>query len=602
MRWKMLILSVVALMCSHCLLAQVAADCANAIPICNNTPVNAGTMGYGSDDFNGAATSGCLEQTVTGVIESNSAWYRFRTGAAGELGINIGFDTSEDWDFALYRASGCNNLGDPVRCNFFDNQDQEAFMGIGEDPTGNPGSVLYEDWLQVQPGEDYYLLINNFSNNNSGFSIQFSGQIFVTNPFDALDCAIVNNLLGPPIAACDNQNVVLDATTPNVLSYTWFMDTGSGFQPIAGETGPTLQALVSALYRVEVITLSMNNIISDVQVGFSTAPTTNPVPDEVICSDLAVFDLSVKDAGALGTQDPNEVSVSYHPTMADAVNGTNALPFQYPVQAGSYTIYVRTTSVQNSNCFDASEQFQLNVVESPVLDFPAEVFICEASSGILIGETSPNPQFTYAWDSGESSASISVSQPGSYTLTATNTVSGQIDCITSRTVTLVVSETPRITDVIIQDLQPQNRVEVITDINGNFEYQLDSGPFQASNIFGDVTPGMHTVTINDLNGCGMVTENITVVGFPKFFTPNGDGANDLWHIIGVSTLSNPVVHVFDRYGKLLKQLNQNSAGWDGTYNGRELPSSDYWFKLSYSDNLGQQVEARFINTHFSLRR
>jgi len=598
----MLILSVVALMCSHCLLAQVAADCANAIPICNNTPVNAGTMGYGSDDFNGAATSGCLEQTVTGVIESNSAWYRFRTGAAGELGINIGFDTSEDWDFALYRASGCNNLGDPVRCNFFDNQDQEAFMGIGEDPTGNPGSVLYEDWLQVQPGEDYYLLINNFSNNNSGFSIQFSGQIFVTNPFDALDCAIVNNLLGPPIAACDNQNVVLDATTPNVLSYTWFMDTGSGFQPIAGETGPTLQALVSALYRVEVITLSMNNIISDVQVGFSTAPTTNPVPDEVICSDLAVFDLSVKDAGALGTQDPNEVSVSYHPTMADAVNGTNALPFQYPVQAGSYTIYVRTTSVQNSNCFDASEQFQLNVVESPVLDFPAEVFICEASSGILIGETSPNPQFTYAWDSGESSASISVSQPGSYTLTATNTVSGQIDCITSRTVTLVVSETPRITDVIIQDLQPQNRVEVITDINGNFEYQLDSGPFQASNIFGDVTPGMHTVTINDLNGCGMVTENITVVGFPKFFTPNGDGANDLWHIIGVSTLSNPVVHVFDRYGKLLKQLNQNSAGWDGTYNGRELPSSDYWFKLSYSDNLGQQVEARFINTHFSLRR
>ncbi|HMB63703.1 MAG TPA: T9SS type B sorting domain-containing protein [Eudoraea sp.] len=602
MRWKMLILSVVALMCSHCLLAQVAADCANAIPICNNTPVNAGTMGYGSDDFNGAATSGCLEQTVTGVIESNSAWYRFRTGAAGELGINIGFDTSEDWDFALYRASGCNNLGDPVRCNFFDNQDQEAFMGIGEDPTGNPGSVLYEDWLQVQPGEDYYLLINNFSNNNSGFSIQFSGQIFVTNPFDALDCAIVNNLLGPPIAACDNQNVVLDATTPNVLSYTWFMDTGSGFQPIAGETGPTLQALVSALYRVEVITLSMNNIISDVQVGFSTAPTTNPVPDEVICSDLAVFDLSVKDAGALGMQDPNEVSVSYHPTMADAVNGTNALPFQYPVQAGSYTIYVRTTSVQNSNCFDASEQFQLNVVESPVLDFPAEVFICEASSGILIGETSPNPQFTYAWDSGESSASISVSQPGSYTLTATNTVSGQIDCITSRTVTLVVSETPRITDVIIQDLQPQNRVEVITDINGNFEYQLDSGPFQASNIFGDVTPGMHTVTINDLNGCGMVTENITVVGFPKFFTPNGDGANDLWHIIGVSTLSNPVVHVFDRYGKLLKQLNQNSAGWDGTYNGRELPSSDYWFKLSYSDNLGQQVEARFINTHFSLRR
>ncbi|WKX74852.1 hypothetical protein [Zobellia laminariae] len=63
--------------------AQVSSDCSNAIPICNNTPVNGGTTGFGIDDFNSAATSGCLEQTLSGVIESNSAWYRFRTGASG---------------------------------------------------------------------------------------------------------------------------------------------------------------------------------------------------------------------------------------------------------------------------------------------------------------------------------------------------------------------------------------------------------------------------------------------------------------------------------------------------------------------------------------
>ncbi|WP_265243752.1 T9SS type B sorting domain-containing protein [Muriicola sp. Z0-33] len=583
-------------------MAQIAADCTNAIPICSNTPVNSGTVGYGIDDFNGAAMSGCLEQTVTGFIESNSAWYRFRTGAAGELGFNIGFDTSEDWDFALYRASDCGSLGDPVRCNFFDNQDQEAYMGVGEDPTGSPNTFLYEDWLQVQPGEDYYLLINNFSNSNSGFSIQFSGNIFVTNPFDALDCAIVNNLLGSPIAACDNQNVILDATMPDVVSYTWYMDTGSGFQTIVGETGPTLQALVSALYRVEVITISMNNVISDVQVGFSSAPTTSPVADEIGCSDIGVFDLSLKDAEALGTQDPNEVVVTYHSTMADATAGSNPLQTQYPVNIGSETIFVRTSSVQNPDCFDASEQFNLNIVATAVLSFPDEVFICEASSGILIGETSPDAQFAYSWDTGENNPSIMVTQAGDYTLTATNSQTGQIDCISIRTVTVIVSETPEITEVLVDGLQQNNRVEVITNISGNLEFQLDGGAFQTSNIFNNVAPGAHIVTVNDLGGCGMDTENIVVVGFPKFFTPNGDGANDLWQIIGISTLSNPVVHVFDRYGKLIKQLNQSSLGWDGTFNGTALPSSDYWFKLSYTDASGQTVQAKFINNHFSLRR
>ena len=602
MKWITFAISVISLFASHCLVAQIAVDCVNAIPICNNTPVNSGTVGYGVDDFGGAAISGCLEQTVTGFIESNSAWYRFRTGAAGELGFNIGFDTSEDWDFALYRASDCGNLGDPVRCNFFDNQDQEAYMGVGEDPSGSTSTFLYEDWLQVQPGEDYYLLINNFSNSNSGFSIQFSGNIFVTNPFDALDCAIVNNLLGPPIAACDNQNVILDATTPNVVSYTWYMDTGAGFQPILGETGPTLQVLGSALYRVEVITMSMNNVISDVQVGFTTAPTTGPVSDEVACSDIEYFDLSQKDVEALGTQNPNEVMVTYHNSMADAVSGSNPLPVQYPVNVGSQTIYVRTGSVQNPNCFDASEQFNLNIVPTATLNFPDEVFICEASSGILIGETNPDSQFAYSWDTGQTSASITVTQAGNYTLTATNSLTGQIDCISSRTVRVSVSETPEITEVIVEGLQQSNRVELLTNISGNLEFQLDGGAFQSSNIFDNVAPGMHTVTVNDPGGCGMDSESIVVVGFPKFFTPNGDGANDFWHIIGVGTLSNPVVHIFDRYGKLIKQLNQNSTGWDGSYNGSALPSSDYWFKLSYTDASGQTVEARYINNHFSLRR
>ncbi|MEM7380022.1 MAG: T9SS type B sorting domain-containing protein [Bacteroidota bacterium] len=600
MKYWCLVLAVVAFFGSQCISAQISVDCGNAIPICSNTPVNGGTQGYGIDDFNGAVSSGCLEQTVTGAIESNSAWYRFRTGAAGQLGFNIGFDTSEDWDFALYRATDCNNLGDPVRCNFFDNQDQEAFMGVGEDPSGSTNSYLYEDWLQVSAGEDYYLFINNFSNSNSGFSIQFSGQIFETNPHDALDCSIINNLLGPPLAACDNETVILDATTSGAISYTWYNDLGSGYQVITGQTSATLTVTQSAMYRVEIVT-SGANIISDVQVAFTTAPTTFAVGDEIVCSEITNFDLSTKDSEALGTQSPTEYVVSYHSSSADATAGVNALAVDYLLNPGSETIFVRTTSAANPNCFDASSSFQLNVVETPPINFQTEVFICEASNGIAIGPASPNPHFTYLWDTGETSSSIFVSQAGTYSLTITNNQSG-ISCIANADITLVVSETPRITEVIIDDLQADNRVEILTDVVGEFEYRLDNGDYQMSNVFTNVAPGMHSVSINDLGGCGTVTETITVVGFPKFFTPNGDGSNDEWNIMGMSTLENPVVQVFDRYGKLLKQFTGDGGGWDGTFLGRQLPATDYWFKLTYTDMNGQVVEAKYLSNHFSLRR
>jgi len=584
-----------------CTFAQVSPDCNNAIPICNDTPVNGGTNGFGIDDFEGSQTSGCLEETITGAIESNSGWYRFRTGATGQLGFNISTNTSEDWDFALYRSSDCNNLGEPIRCNFFDNQDQNAFLGVGEDPTGDTSNIQYEDWLQVTPGEDYYLLINNFSNSNSGFSIQFSGNIFVTDPYTALDCSIISNLLGAPISACEGTTVTLDATTSDAITYNWFQDTGSGFFPVAGQNTAMLAVTTSALYRVEVITVTNTNIISDVQVGFSTMPVASPVSDTSACSEAIIFDLSSKDSEALGGQDPNAFVVSYHSSLADATSGNNFLPKQYTLQDGSQTIFVRVTSAENVDCYDASQDFQLTNVETPALDFPEEVFLCDGSASIAIGSVSALPNHSYNWDTGETTPSINVSQAGTYTLTATNTQAG-LSCSNTKTITLVIGTPPRIEAIEVKDLQSDNTVTIIADREGEWEYQMDDGNYQLENVFTNVAPGTHIVTINDPKGCGTVSEEIIVVGFPKFFTPNGDGMHDYWHIEGVSNLTNPIVTIYDRYGKLVQQLTANSIGWDGTLNGQQLPSTDYWFKLTYTDTSGAQATAKYINNHFSLRR
>ncbi|MBQ4914296.1 T9SS type B sorting domain-containing protein [Maribacter sp. MMG018] len=579
--------------------AQVSADCANAIPICSNTPINGGTNGYGVDDFNGASISGCIKQG-SGTIESNSAWYRFKTGESGELGINIGFDVSEDWDFALYKTDGCNNLGEPVRCNYFDNSDNNTYTGFGEDPTG-VDNFQYDDYLQVSPGEEYYLFINNYSNNNSGFSIQFSGTIFVEFPYTALDCSIVDNLLGAPMAVCGGDSVELNATTADAVGYEWYMDTGSGYQRLLSENGPTLQPMVSAMYRVVVLVPSGLNLVSDVQVAFSKMPITESVSDEWVCLDGDIFDLSAKAEEALGGQSPDDYRISFHRTMLDAINGIDPLPNNYVPNSASQTIYIRTTSLENTNCFDASESFTIYGVATPELRFPTEIYICEDVPMATIGQEISNNGYDYSWSTGETSSQITIDQAGVYTLTVVNAQSA-ISCMAERSVTVVFSKPPVISNVEIKYADDDNTVTILTEESGYYEYQLDDGTPQDQPVFYNLFPGIHTVSVTDLNGCGTDVEELVIVGFPKFFTPNGDGVNDTWKVGGLAVLEDPEVTIYDRYGKLLYQMRGDGPGWDGTFNGVPMPSADYWFKLSYTDADGLTKIAKYINSHFSIKR
>jgi gliding motility-associated-like protein len=579
---------------------QISPDCSTAIPICDNTPVNSGTDGYGVDDFDDVNTSGCLEKTLSGAIESNSAWYRFRTSASGQLGFNISVDETEDWDFALYRSDNCDNLGEPVRCNFLDNDDENKFLGVGEDPTGNLENINYEDWLEVESGEDYYLLINNFSNLNSGFSIQFSGHIFVTNPYDALDCLIDTTLLGPPISACESDFVELDATTSGALSYDWYMDTGSGYVQIMGENNATLEVTESALYRA-IVTTSSETIVGDVQVYFTTNPVANDVSDTTYCYDDEIIDLSSFDVEVLGSQSSEDFVVSYYSSFSDAVNGENILDTNHYKTSGTETIYVRLSSFENPKCYDVSQDFNLIVSEEIEEDFLLTVYQCEGQSSIVIGDDTPNASYSYNWDSGEITSTINVTTSGVYELTISNTI-GSITCSETFEIEVVVSLSPVISNVIIEDLQEVNSITVETEIEGNYEYKLDDGDYQTSSTFNNVLAGEHIVYVNDLNGCGEASESIIVAGFSKFFTPNSDGVNDTWSIVGWEDLTDANVYIYDRYGKLMKQLTSSQTQWDGYYNGIQMPASDYWFKLTYVDSSGERTEAKYLNSHFSLKR
>jgi len=148
----------------------------------------------------------------------------------------------------------------------------------------------------------------------------------------------------------------------------------------------------------------------------------------------------------------------------------------------------------------------------------------------------------------------------------------------------------------------QNNVQFNVLGNSSYEFAINEGEFQDSPIFLDIPPGLNTVVINDKNGCG-TSEPIEflVVGYPKFFTPNGDGLHETWNIKGIETLDNPLVFIFDRYGKLLKQIGA-TGGWDGTFNGKPMPSSDYWFRFEYDEPDTGVLVAKTRTSHFTLKR
>jgi gliding motility-associated-like protein len=133
-----------------------------------------------------------------------------------------------------------------------------------------------------------------------------------------------------------------------------------------------------------------------------------------------------------------------------------------------------------------------------------------------------------------------------------------------------------------------------------YEYRLDDGSWQLQLDFSNVKPGVHTVSARDIYGCGSLTSgSFRLIGYARFFTPNGDGYNDTWNVINDAQISIYKVLIYDRFGKLLKQLDPRGGGWDGTFNGAAMPADDYWFVVDLRDkNTGETSE---FSGHFTLK-
>jgi gliding motility-associated-like protein len=218
--------------------------------------------------------------------------------------------------------------------------------------------------------------------------------------------------------------------------------------------------------------------------------------------------------------------------------------------------------------------------------------ICENDTTFTLPTTSPNG-IEGTW----SPATINFTTGGTYTF-----IPNSDQCATNQTIEITITSAtlPTFTWQVNEPFADNSTITILPSIEGNYGYQLDFGPIQNSNVFTNVSSGLHTITIYDPNGCAepFTINDILVIKYPKFFTPNNDGYNDTWNISDLFFDTNSLIYIFDRYGKLIKQIFPNGEGWDGRYNNNEMPSTDYWFSVIY------EIEGikREFKAHFSLKR
>lgn len=348
--------------------------------------------------------------------------------------------------------------------------------------------------------------------------------------------------------------------------------------------------------------LSFSELILDVSITDSNDTVLPAVCDDDGTEDgLHVFNLSDADSAVVSGL-PTGLEIAYYETYDNALleqnnlgtTFTNTVPY-------SQTIYARVENA--NNCYGISEVvLNVNTLPDIVTEdldyycinfFPTPISI---NAGVL--NDSPN-NYTYNWSTGENTYEINVNESGAYTVTVTNSNG----CSKQRTVTIENSNLASFQEINVVDVTENNTITVLVTGEGIYEYSLINenneviANFQENNVFENVLPGIYTVAVRDIkNNCGTVDEQVSVIGFPKFFTPNNDGVHDTWQVYGISSMFQPntKILIFNRFGKLVKELNPIGEGWDGLFNGAKLPTDDYWFSVKLQDG-------RVFKNHFTLK-
>ncbi len=381
---------------------------------------------------------------------------------------------------------------------------------------------------------------------------------------------------------------IVPAITPDTI--VWDFNDGS----FSNELNPSHVYTNTGTYTVSATV----QIQGETKTIFKTVviletPTATQPPDMTACGDNnghAVFDLKTQRATILGPLQLIDFSVGFFTSLEDAKAGINFIAEEYTNISNPQTIYARVSP--DAGICHAITSFDLKVVQKPIIIMPDTFAFCQNKSVTI---TAPAGFSSYLWSTGATSQSIVVSKAGSYTVTVYQ-VTGGITCEATKIIAVTESLSPKITNIEINDWTDNNNsIAVTVSGSGNYQYSIDGVNYQVSPVFNGLVPGKYTVYVKDMDGCGTDKQDVVLLMYPRFFTPNGDGINELWNIQYAYFEPGIKVHIFDRYGKLVHSFKGSEPGWNGELNGHRLPATDYWF-VAYRGN-GKEHKG-----HFSLMR
>ena len=475
---------------------------------------------------------------------------------------------------------GPGTICPPANAAYFD-----AFNDVNHPTNFNGQTKVLTAQSDVIPGETYHikLVIADEGNHRYDSAIFLGGGSF-NFTIDIGDDRLIAN--GNPL--CQGENLVVNATQTGATGYQWFQNSVA----IPGAT--------NAAYNVT----SAGDYLVEINYG-ATCQTTGTIKIEyadVLIIDEDTFTTCDADANQDGKTEFNLDNIknqlftnlpsNYVISFFELPTSTTELASNFTnIIANTQTIYARVMNVQG--CYsDYPVNLVVNTFDTILVD--ETIGLCEdsiltldAGSGFSAYEWNTNPpQFTQQ---------ITVNSGGIYEVTLTNAV----NCSKTKIFTIEASGIATIDAIIINDFQENNSatIEISNTSLGDYEYSIDGSNYQDPNTFTNLTAGEYTVYVQDKKGCGIVYETFYILDYPKYFTPNSDGYNDTWFIKNLDkrNLENSIITIFDRYGKLIKQISGSSEGWNGTFNGNLLPSSDYWFEIKLTNG-------KLVKGHFTLKR
>jgi gliding motility-associated-like protein len=316
--------------------------------------------------------------------------------------------------------------------------------------------------------------------------------------------------------------------------------------------------------------------------------------------------------------DSANLTVTYYTSEAQALAEANPIDTTDPdgfrnTVPNLQNIWVRIDSNTNNDCVGLGQYLDLKVNPLPNFDIIDYKLLCvqpgSGAGSFPINATPITPgNYSYSWTptnpnttGGQQNAIFNASASGIYKVVVTNTATL---CSKEDEMELFVSSAPNSVKLeLVSEIFSSGLATIQAEVIGGFgsyEFSLNQVDWQTSPVFTNLPNGIYTVYAKDVNGCLPIKQSntVTTISYPNYFTPNGDTYNDTWNISGLTPEFKAKIYIFDRYGKLIKEINPYASGWDGKINSEEVPSTDYWFKIEYTED-GVQKE---FKSHFSLKR